>query len=349
VEGRRSGGLPRVRPTEIAIIASALLFLVTAALPGSNEERVGVLVTFALIIGYTAVWYHVLPQGTFGGSRYAVGGTIVQLVLVYMLLATGGVRSAWFVFYLLPLLSTVFSYRSGSTATVAVVAALGLVVVALADPAVRTVEDARDQLAVRVVGLGAVAMMAYVITRVMRSHRDGLEQKEMRLREVLASTERDAMTDALTAVHNRRALERSLARANSRAARDGHAYSVLLIDVDGLKRLNDRQGHAAGDRALRTIATAATDSVRGYDVVARYGGDEFVVVLHESAEGAAQATAERIRSRVHQLLGADGALTGTTISIGSATWRTGRTPEELLAEADAAMYAAKPRRRGAAS
>jgi diguanylate cyclase (GGDEF)-like protein len=330
-----------MRPTEAATLASALLLLLTAVLPGSDDERPGVVVAVALTVAYTAIWYHVLPAGVFGRARYAIGGAMVQLILVYLLMTTGGVRSAWFIFYLLPILATVFSYHPSSTLIISGVAALGFVYVAAADPAVRTSSDVRELLFTRLVGYGAVASMAYLITRAMRTHREGFAEQEAKLREVLAMTEREAMTDALTAVHNRRALDQTLARAASRAGRDARPYSVLLIDVDSLKAVNDRQGHAAGDRALRLIATAASRAIRGYDVVARYGGDEFVVVLHDGGIGAARATADRVRAQARQLLSADPALRETTVSVGIASWRPGVTPDDLLAEADRDMYTSK--------
>src|SRR5262249_55408859 len=158
-------------------------------------------------------------------------------------------------------------------------------------------------------------------------------------REVIATTEREAMTDPLTAVHNRRALEQTLARSASRASRDGRPYSVLMIDVDGLKRVNDRHGHAAGDRGLRLVATAASQSIRGYDIVARYGGDEFVVVLSDAGPGEALVAAHRVRAKARQLLGSDPVLGGMNISVGTASWRADVTGDDLLAEADRDMYA----------
>ena len=342
--GSHSAARARVRPTELATLASAALLLVTAVLPGSDEERAGVFTALVLTIVYTVIWYHLLPPGTFGPARYAIGGGVVQLILVYLIVTTGAVSSPWFIFYLLPVLATAFSYDPSSTAAVAVIATIGVVFVGATDPHMRTTEDVRDLLLTRIVGLGAISSMAYMITRAMRSHRDASRRQEARLREVLANTEREAMTDPLTAVHNRRALEQELARANSRAARDGHAYSILMIDLDGLKALNDRQGHPAGDRALRLIASAATEAIRGYDVVARYGGDEFVVVMHDGGLDAARLTAERVRVRATSLLGSDPLLAGTTISVGVAAWRPGMTPEDVLAESDADMYAAKRHR-----
>lgn len=337
----------RVRPTEFATVASALILLFTGILPGSDEERPGVLVAFAMTIAYVVVWYHVLPARAFGRARYAIGGGIVQVILVFLLVATGGVRSAWFIFYLLPVLATVFSYHPRSTATVAGIAVLGLAYLAFVDPTIRTTTDVRDLLLTRAVGYGAIAVMAYTITRAMCLQRVEFVRQEAKMREVLATTEREAMTDPLTAVHNRRALDQALARAASRAARDGHPYSVLLIDVDGLKVLNDREGHAAGDRALRLIATAASEVIRGYDIVARFGGDEFVVVLHDGDLDTARTGAERIRDRAKRLLGSDPMAHDTTISIGCATWRAGLTPEDLLVAADKDMYRSKRERRAA--
>jgi diguanylate cyclase (GGDEF)-like protein len=330
-----------MRPTEVATLASALLLLLTGVLPGSDEERPGVLIAFVLSLVYVGVWYHVLPQGAFGRMRYSIGGAIMQLILVFLLMTTGGVRSGWYLFYLLPVLATVFSYQPRSTAVVAAIAAAGFVFVGLSDPTIRTTLDAREILLTRFVGFAAVASMAYIITLAMAAHREGFARQEARLREVLAMTEREAMTDPLTAVHNRRALEQALARAASRAARDARPYSVLLIDVDSLKTLNDRQGHAVGDRALRLIATAVSQAIRGYDLVARYGGDEFVAVLHDSGEDAARVTAERVREKARLLLASDPALANTAISIGVATWTEGCTPEDLLSQADRQMYTAK--------
>ena len=337
----------RVRPTEVATVASALILFVTGILPGSDEERPAVLLAFAFTIAYAVVWYHVLPAGAFGRARYWIGGAVVQLILVYLLVATGGVRSAWFVFYLLPVLATVFSYDPRSTAVVAALAVAGFSYVGAVDAAVRTTIDVRELLFTRIAGYAAIATMAYMLTRAMCAHRVEFERQETRLREVLATTEREAMTDALTAVHNRRALDQALARAASRASRDGHPYSVLLIDVDGLKVLNDREGHAAGDRALRLIATAATEAIRGYDIVARYGGDEFVVVLHDGDLEAARSTADRIRAKAMHLLDADPMARGTRISVGCAAWRPGLTPDDLVAASDKDMYAAKRERRAA--
>jgi len=324
----------------MATIASALFLLATAALVSDPAVRWGLPLRFGLAAAYTLVWYHLLPATAFGEARYAVAGSVVQAILIFMLAATGGVGSPWFVFYLLPVLATVFSYRPRSTAVVAAVGVAGIAFVALGDVDLGHATT-RETLVVRLIGFGALSTMAYTLTRTMRAHRRALQSQEDRLRELLAAAERDAMTDPLTGVHNRRALDQALARASSRAERLGAPFSLLVIDVDQLKAINDRGGHAAGDEALRVVASAATEAIRGYDIVARSGGDEFVVLLHETQGGGVERTRARLAQRAADRLAAQRALAGAAISIGSATWREGRTPAQLLAEADERMYEAK--------
>ena len=160
--------------------------------------------------------------------------------------------------------------------------------------------------------------------------------------------ERDAMveltlTDPLTGLYNRRFLEEQMRILHSGAARQRGSFSVLAIDVDGLKRLNDEYGHAAGDAALAALAALASvlrSAVRRSDVVARTGGDEFVVLAPELAV----AQAADLGSRVVQAVAASAAgreprLTG--VSIGVASWDGRESSERLLARADQLQYEAK--------
>lgn len=333
----------RVRAREIATVASGVFLLLTALPETSAPYREGLLVTFALLMAHVIVFSRLLPPGTLGRARPAVGGTVVQLIAVYMLVVTGGVTSPWFAFYLLPVLGTVFGYRPRATALIAAVGIAGLVLVAF----LRPLDDGStiDRLMVRLLEIGAVGSIAYVVTRTMRAHREGLEQREQRLSEALAVTEREALTDPLTGAHNRRSLDRQLAAFTNRSAREDRPYSVLLLDFDGLKGLNDRSGHAAGDEALRLIARAATDVVRAYDVVARFGGDEFVVALEGTGGAEARRTAGRIQARLAELVRGQDRLAGTGVSIGIATWRPEAMPSDLLAEADADMYGTRREQR----
>ncbi len=157
-----------------------------------------------------------------------------------------------------------------------------------------------------------------------------------------------AHTDPLTQALNRRALTLRLTSEIDRARRYNSVVTLLLIDLDHFKRVNDTYGHLTGDDALREIAALLHHAVRSVDVVARYGGEEFVVVLPETAEPGAVAFAERIRERIEQqffaVVGSETpAGLRLTASIGVATFPTPKvdSAEDLFAQADAALYRAK--------
>ncbi|GAA4865151.1 sensor domain-containing diguanylate cyclase [Actinomycetospora straminea] len=152
-----------------------------------------------------------------------------------------------------------------------------------------------------------------------------------------------ALADPLTGLPNRRALDRHLEEVLGRRGGDGTplGVAVAMVDVDRFKQINDTASHARGDEVLRGVATALRSSLRAPDLVARYGGDEFVVVLPDTAVGDAAAALGRARAAVAALPAA-GAVTGpVTLSIGVVAARDGEGPADVLARADAAMYAAK--------
>jgi diguanylate cyclase (GGDEF)-like protein len=338
----RAGWAPP-RPAEVATIGSALFLVASALTPDGAGPRGGLLVGALAVIAYSIVWYRILPPRAFGSWRYEIAGSFIQVIALYTLVITGGVSSQWFAFYLLPVIATVFSYRPRATLVVASTAALGIAVAAVVVPDDGGGPPAR--VALRLIELAAIGGMALLITRALRRQRADVLAREAQLRDALATTEREALTDPLTGVHNRRSLDQALAAAASRAERDERPYAVLLIDVDHLKQLNDRAGHGAGDTVLRLVGRAAVDVVRAYDVVGRFGGDEFVVVIADTSEEAASRTAERIEQRFAQLLAERPELGATDISIGVSTWGPGRKAGDLLAEADERMYAAKRSRR----
>jgi diguanylate cyclase (GGDEF)-like protein len=156
--------------------------------------------------------------------------------------------------------------------------------------------------------------------------------------------ERLATTDPLTGLFNPRAFHDELRHELGRTARYREPLSLLLMDLDGLKRVNDQFGHEAGDAALRSVATAIRRGLREIDLGARIGGDEFAVLAPRTDVGAAEVLAERLRVLVAKGVD-DRAGRGSTISIGIASvssW-TGAPPTaaSLMAAADTALYAAK--------
>ena len=150
-----------------------------------------------------------------------------------------------------------------------------------------------------------------------------------------------AETDLVTGVYSHRHLQDRVRQETARAARAHAPMSVLMVDLDDFKRINDEHGHQAGDRVLRAIAGALRAAVRTSDVVARYGGDEFVVLMPDTDESEARTVAERAEAAVAGLAHpmADGAELTITCSVGLALHpRDGRTGKELLRAADAKMY-----------
>ncbi|MEW6219506.1 MAG: sensor domain-containing diguanylate cyclase [Thermodesulfobacteriota bacterium] len=154
-----------------------------------------------------------------------------------------------------------------------------------------------------------------------------------------------SITDPLTGVHNRRYLERRMTEEISRSQRCDSTLAVLMVDIDHFKRYNDRCGHLAGDEALRVTAGVLRESVREMDVVTRYGGEEFCLLLPTAGRREALAVAERVRQGVARAsLPANGcaAAAGLTVSIGVASFpEHGRSATALLQSADTALYQAK--------
>ncbi len=184
---------------------------------------------------------------------------------------------------------------------------------------------------------------------------EALERENARLRaEVerlerrLADVELLADRDPLLPVLNRRAFMRELGRALAVARRYGDASSLLYLDMDGLKRINDVHGHAAGDAALAAVAATLTDHVRESDVVGRLGGDEFAVLLARAPAGEAQVKAASLAKAIADapLVFEDRAI-ALSVSVGVRALDPHATPAELLAQADAAMYLVKGARRRA--
>jgi diguanylate cyclase (GGDEF)-like protein len=164
----------------------------------------------------------------------------------------------------------------------------------------------------------------------------------------IAEAERLSQTDDLTKLHNARFLRQYLTGEVKRARRYNSQVSAMFLDLDDFKAVNDQHGHLAGSHVLMEVAAVILSSVRDTDVVARYGGDEFVVVLPETGEEPAARVAERVRERIsaHTFTGGRSLRLRLTASFGVACFPAhASSPQQLVAAADAAMYDAKAARK----
>ena len=172
--------------------------------------------------------------------------------------------------------------------------------------------------------IGSVTLFLLVITRMAQLVRE-VERQAQQLRALAGS-------DALTGLPNRRALFDELPRAMARAAREGTPLTVAMIDLDHFKRFNDEHGHQAGDRLLKGAAAAWVAELCTVDVLARYGGEEFILMLPAADLGPAGAALERLRA----VTPAD-----QTFSAGLAVWDGTGSEDQLIEQADRALYVAK--------
>jgi two-component system, cell cycle response regulator len=161
---------------------------------------------------------------------------------------------------------------------------------------------------------------------------------------LLKRAEALSVTDDLTHLYNSRYLNLVLRRETKRASRSGRPLSLLFIDLDGFKAVNDTHGHLFGSRALVEAAAVIRSSARETDVVSRFGGDEFALVLPDTGGEGAFAVGERIREKMaaHRFLAGDGLDIHLTVSVGVATLPdVAASSEELVQAADKAMYLVK--------
>lgn len=192
-----------------------------------------------------------------------------------------------------------------------------------------------------------IALTAYYTRAISQRLLEGIRLQHAngslaaQLRAALQKVELDAATDALTGQWNRRALDDVLKQQLAQFASSGKPFSVLMLDIDFFKNINDEFGHMVGDDVLRAFAQALRGFLRSADFCARFGGEEFVVVLPETSMATAMEVGERIRTGIAQAPLLSKPRVQATVSIGVASMTQGQSIKDLFAAADAAVYLAK--------
>ncbi len=196
------------------------------------------------------------------------------------------------------------------------------------------------------VALGTICIVDHQPRRLTLDERRALKSlarqavAQMELRQAVADLEMQGHTDGLTGIGNRRAFDRSLRELWRRHAADQAPLSLLMADLDHFKRINDEFGHPAGDAVLMQTARLLRDCVRHSDIVARFGGEEFAVLLPGADLHAAMQVAEKVRTALQASSWAHRTVTAS-IGVSAATPQSEDDPATLLARADRALYEAK--------
>jgi diguanylate cyclase (GGDEF)-like protein len=317
-----------VRVLAWSFILAVLVIVAVSQLWAPVQPQI--LVTLTLAGFFVLILHELMPSGALRPLRFVIEGSAAVVFLTMLVLLTG--RSLSPFFFLFPLLvgGAALSASPGVTLILTLETAVAYGVVSFAAPLSES--DARDTLARVGINLTALVLLSYagmIISRVQGRTRDAA----IRLSTV----------DSLTDLYNRAYLFNSVDREIQRSRRFRRGFCLLMMDLDGLKGINDHYGHYQGDLVLRMVARTIKANLRNVDVAARYAGDEFVALLPETDPSGAYVVAEKIRQGVAEMLvEAGGQEIPTSVSIGVVSYPDdGGTADELMISADEAMYSSK--------
>ena len=317
-----------VRIVSWVFLLAATTIVATTGLWSANQSAI--LVVLALAGLFVLVVHDLLPSTALGPAKFVLEGSVAVTVATLLVALTGGIASPFFFTYPLIVGGAALVIAPSVTVALTAAAALGYILAVLVGSGPGGLGGvAVATLAVNLTALILLAYLAMVIAREQRRSRDAA----IRLSTV----------DPLTGLFNRTYFFAAVEREIARSMRSGRGFCLLMMDLDELKAINDRLGHFMGDRVLRAVANIVDDGVRRIDTAARYGGDEFVVLLPETDPTGAFVLAEKIRIGVHELpMELPGEGPRPSLSIGVVAYPDdGRTADELLISADRAMYASK--------
>jgi diguanylate cyclase (GGDEF)-like protein len=312
----------------VFLLATTTVVAVTGLWP---ENQPAILVLLALTGMFVLVIHDLLPADALGAAKFGVEGSVAITVATLLVALTGGVQSPFFFTYPLIVGGAALVVSPAITVGLAATAALGYLLAVVLGSEAGTLAMPRTTATVGV-NLTAMILLAYVAMVI------AMEQRRSRDAAIRLST-----IDPLTTLFNRGFFFAALEREIARSARSGRGFCLLMMDLDELKAVNDRLGHFHGDRVLRAVGEIVSAGVRRIDTAARYGGDEFVVLLPETDPTGAYVVAEKVRLGVLDLqLGFEDPSIRPSLSIGVVSYPDdGNTADELMISADGAMYASK--------
>jgi diguanylate cyclase (GGDEF)-like protein len=317
----------------VRVVSWVFLLTTTAIVAATGlwpETQLAIFVLLAFSGLFVVIVHDLLPPDTLGPAKFVVEGSVAITVATLLVALTGGDTSPFFFAFPLIVGGAALVVSPAITVALAAAAGIGYVLAVVVGSTSGTLgPEAVATVGVNLTALILLSYVAMVIARAQRRTRDAA----IRLSTV----------DSLTGLFNRTFFFAAIDREIARSARSGRGFCLLMMDLDELKSINDRAGHFHGDRVLRGVGAVITLGVRQIDTAARYGGDEFVVLLPETDPTGAFVLAEKIRLGVHTM---DVTLpVGSpepSLSIGVVAYPDdGRTADELIISADGAMYASK--------
>ena len=310
----------------VFILATLTIVAVTGLWPGNQPAIFALLAAAGLFV---LVVHDLLPSGTLGTAKFLLEGSVAVTFATLLVVLTGHDTSPFF--FTFPLIVGGAALVVSPRVTFALAAAASIAyIVAVAPPGSGGL--APQTVAIVGINITALILLAYVAMFIAR------EQRRARDAAIRLST-----IDNLTGLFNRTFFFAAVEREIARSARSGRGFCLLMMDLDELKQINDRHGHFFGDRVLRGVGEVIRSGGRRIDTAARYGGDEFVVLLPETDSTGAYVLAEKIRLDVAGLrVDVAGTILRPSISIGVVSYpEDGRTSDELMITADTSMYRSK--------
>ena len=313
---------------EWLLLALTLIYLVVAGVPPSAVAAMEMALFFfgALILGFHYVQFYKhesLPKLAFE--------TWTMIVFVtWVAWSTGKTESPLLNLYLLPVIASALIF--GKLMTFIKIGGIALCFILLGWDSAQLTAHPVSWFGAMLAQLGPVILVAYITTMLSADIRYALDK----IKQV-------SDTDELTGLYNMRAFSMILQRSFRQAARYSQPLSLVMIDSDNLKGINDSFGHEAGNRLLVQVVNRIRDALRGSDVVARYGGDEFIALLPQTGPSGALEVAERIRQAIEDArIDVGGHITRTSVSIGVASYPAdGSDAATMLEKVDGALYRAK--------
>ena len=333
---RSTGGLTTALYQRVARVVSFLyivaVLVVSSVTGGPNQTNIFLLLAVGMFL--IVLFGDVLPPRALGRLRRPIEALAAIVFVTVLVALTGGHDSPYFFGYVLLLGAAAMASPSvGPVVLALVTSAAYIVAVFVVAGGTPLSIAALGRVAFNLVALSLVTYVAAVIGRDQRRARE----EALRL----------SRFDGLTGMYSRLYFLEEIEQEVLRAGRSGRPFALLMIDLDGLKAANDRYGHETGDQLLRAVAEVMHSDIRATDMAARYGGDEFVLVLPETDVAGALLVADKLRVDISRLaVPHNGNVVRTSVSIGLVAFpEDGRTGVELLRRADLAMYEAKRRGR----